>query len=542
MPAPFLGDDHDLISEIGSGGMAHVYLARNKLLQRNEAVKVLRPEIAADKGLAERFLSEARLAASLNHPAIVSIYNVRSSGSHGCIFMEHLAGEDLADHLGRVGPMKVDHVVEILRPVAEALDYAHSMGVIHRDIKPANIHLASKGGRLQPKILDFGIARALEAPAANPVTKAGMILGTPNYMSPEQAGSGPKVGPASDQYSLACMAYEMLTGRTPFSEADGLSTVQILTAKATRQVPDPKSYRPDLGESAAYALRAALQINPASRYDTCSRFVEALTKPAAPAGEPLPRPQDRNPAGDPGRNLEGPGYPGRSQLPPKNNSILYFAVASALLGVLVLAIALLTTTNSASGATRSGQRYSTSEPSAFNSEGPGAVPSDPAPPRTYVERELSLSDLNVTASSNRHTSDNMYSPSQLLDGKRDTAWAEGVSGPGNGESVTFWVRSKEEVEFTSISIVGGYDKYKDDRYGDRWLLNAQPQTVQVTIGGSTERTAIDIDDKSFQELRLPVNRKGTYVKLQFFDVIRGTATSSIDMCISEVRLRARMPE
>jgi serine/threonine protein kinase len=167
--------------ELGRGAMAIVYRGYDPDLGREVAIKVLPPHMAGQAGLVERFLREARSAARLKHPNIVTIYDVGQDGDHYYFVMEYLEGMELGDYIQRRGPLPLDEVVGIVRPLAAALDYAHRSGVVHRDIKPGNIVIGAQG---EPKLTDFGIARATEEAR---LTSTGAIVGTPQYMAPEQA-------------------------------------------------------------------------------------------------------------------------------------------------------------------------------------------------------------------------------------------------------------------------------------------------------------------------------------------------------------------
>ena len=216
---------------LGEGGMARVFRAFNTSLNRYEALKAIKPEMVYHEDFVARFLREAQTAASLQHPNIATIYAVSPPNAALPYFaMECINGGELTGLLTqRGGRLDESEAIAWLSQIASALDYAHSKGVIHRDVKPANILLTTDG---HAKVTDFGIAHAREAEGNLRLTQAGMIIGTPEYMSPEQAGSGALVGAASDQYSLAVIAYELLTGRSPFlaSPETGGSTMQVLVA------------------------------------------------------------------------------------------------------------------------------------------------------------------------------------------------------------------------------------------------------------------------------------------------------------------------
>ncbi len=245
---------------LGRGGMAEVYKAWNVGLHRHEALKLLPPQMTFDQSFVERFLHEARTAAGLRHPHIATIHTVSPVHETQPYFtMEIVEGGDLADLLHQRGPLPLPDALPILRQIAAALDYAHRQGIIHRDVKPANILLEEDGqGERNVKMVDFGIARAQEAGDGARLTKTGMIVGTPEYMSPEQGGSGEKVSHRSDQYSLGVIAYEMLCGRPPFAVGAEGTAMTVIMAHI-RDVPRaPVDFVPGLSRSANNAVLRAL--------------------------------------------------------------------------------------------------------------------------------------------------------------------------------------------------------------------------------------------------------------------------------------------
>ena len=264
---------YELISEVGRGGMGVVYRARDPLLQRTVALKTVHlldfDDAEERRVRRDRLLREARAAAILSHPGIVKIYQIDEDQGIAYIAMEFIQGLTLADMLKKERTPKVVHVLRIIRQVADALDYAHRQGVVHRDIKPANI-MIQQGGVV--KITDFGIAKA----AAQARTQTGMQLGTPFYMSPEQI-LGQTVDGRTDQYSLAVMTYQMLTGECPFS-ADSLPT---LIYRILREQPQPDNKRLAFNPHLEAVVQKALSKQPELRFATCVDFVNAL---AAAAG------------------------------------------------------------------------------------------------------------------------------------------------------------------------------------------------------------------------------------------------------------------
>ena len=256
---------------VGEGGMATVYLARDLRHDRNVAVKVLKPELAAVVG-AERFLAEIRTTARLQHPHILPLHDSGEADGFLYYVMPYVAGESLRERLDRERQLPVPSAVQIASDVAEALDYAHRQGVVHRDVKPANV-LMQDGKAV---ISDFGIALAVDAAGSGRLTETGLSLGTPHYMSPEHAtGDGP-VGPASDTWAVGCILHEMLVGAPPFGGATPQAVLGRIVAGDARSVTRDRPTVPAHVES---AIARALEPVPADRFPTARDFAVALGDP-----------------------------------------------------------------------------------------------------------------------------------------------------------------------------------------------------------------------------------------------------------------------
>jgi serine/threonine protein kinase/Flp pilus assembly protein TadD len=265
--------------EVGRGGMATVYLAQDLKHRRPVAVKVLHPHLAMNVG-ADRFLREIEIAAGLNHPHILTL--IDSGSADGLLYyvMPFVEGESLRGRLGRVGRLPVGEAVEITRKVAGALAYAHSRGVVHRDVKPENVMLHEG----EPMVTDFGIAKALSG--TETLTQTGMSLGTPAYMSPEQASGEHEIDGRSDIYSLGCMLYEMLAGEPPFT---GPTAQAIIVRRFTESVRPVRALRPDVPEEVERALLRALARDPGERFALAVEFAQTLAMALTrimPAGTP----------------------------------------------------------------------------------------------------------------------------------------------------------------------------------------------------------------------------------------------------------------
>ena len=269
-----VADRYAIERELGRGGMATVYLAQDLKHRRVVAVKLLRSELAGPIG-PERFLREIEIAAGLSHPHILPLFD--SGSSNGLLYyvMPYIEGESLRQRLDRERQLPIDDALRITREVGEALGYAHGLGFVHRDIKPANILLSHN----HAVVADFGIARAITAAGGNQLTEAGLSLGTPAYMSPEQGMQGSEVDGRSDLYSLGCVLYEMLVGDPPFL---GHSAQQILARHVMDPVPPPRTVRATVPPGLERALLQALAKAPVDRYATVAQFIEALeTTPAS---------------------------------------------------------------------------------------------------------------------------------------------------------------------------------------------------------------------------------------------------------------------
>ncbi len=261
-----LANRYKILRELGQGGMAKVFLAHDLKYEREVAVKVLRPDVAADVG-AVRFLQEIQIAARLHHPHILPLYD--SDQANGLLYyvMPYVKGESLRQRLAREKQLPVDAALQIAREVADALSYAHSVNVVHRDIKPGNI-LLDAGHAV---VADFGIARAIGE--AQSVTTKGQVIGTPSYMSPEQIEGAELIDGRSDIYSLGAVLFEMLVGQPPFR---GSTVTAIIANRLSGPAPSPRAYRDLIPEAVDTAVRKAMATLPADRYQTAAQFAEAL--------------------------------------------------------------------------------------------------------------------------------------------------------------------------------------------------------------------------------------------------------------------------
>jgi hypothetical protein len=298
MNPSMLAERYQLGELIATGGMGSVYRAIDTHLGRPVAVKVLKRVLADDATFLERFRREARAAAGISHPCVAKVYDYGERSSEPFMVMELVDGDTLAQRIANLGRLPWEQAFAIAEQVASALSAAHGHGVIHRDVKPPNI-LIDRSDRV--KVTDFGIARAVRATT---LTRPGMVLGSANYVAPEQAQGNP-VGPAADLYSLGCVLFESVTGNTPYQ---GRSAVAIATQHVSSPVPDPRDQVPELPGAAAALIMRSLGKQPGDRFPDASTMAAALADaragrdPSVPSEDlttTLPRLPPEPPAGPP---------------------------------------------------------------------------------------------------------------------------------------------------------------------------------------------------------------------------------------------------
>jgi eukaryotic-like serine/threonine-protein kinase len=252
-----VGDRYRVERELGQGGMAVVFLAEDLKHRRRVALKVLKPELSAALG-GERFLREIEIAAALQHPHILPLFDSGEAGGLLWYVMPYAEGESVRQRMAREGQLPLDDALRITREAGSGLQYAHQHGVIHRDVKPENVMLTAG----QAVVTDFGIARALQAAGGESLTLTGVVVGTPQYMSPEQSAGGAVDG-RSDQYSLACTLYEMLVGQPPFT---GTSAQAVMARHSLDPVPGVRVVRQSVPPHVEAAVLRAMAKAPVDRF------------------------------------------------------------------------------------------------------------------------------------------------------------------------------------------------------------------------------------------------------------------------------------
>ncbi len=312
---------YQILAEIGRGGMAVVYRAYQPSLKREVAIKVLPPQFTFDEQFIQRFVREAHTAASLRHRHIIFIHDVAEQNGLYYIVMDLLKGRTLRELIEQEGTLPPARVARIVEQIASALDYAHQRGIVHRDVKPDNIFVDQAD---QVTLTDFGIAKAAWG---TQLTRTGMLIGTPQYMSPEQA-RGDAIGPATDIYALGILAYQMLSGRVPFQ---GTTPHAVLHQQIHELPPPLPSVRSGLPPAVDSVLNAALAKEPRARYASAGQFAQALTA-AVVGASPVPPPVPR---------ASRPGTPPAPPAPPPRKPPLWLWVLAAIAVVVVALVVLL---------------------------------------------------------------------------------------------------------------------------------------------------------------------------------------------------------
>jgi serine/threonine-protein kinase len=345
---PFIGrtildGQFEVLEKIGTGGMGSVYKASQPSMNRMVAIKILHPKLAGRKDLTSRFRREARAMSQLTHPNTVKVFAFGELEEDGSLYivMEHLEGKNLNQAVRREGPLPIERAIPILIQVCGALQEAHDLGIVHRDLKPENIFLSRQGGIADfPKVLDFGLAKVTERqmqPGSIILTQEGMVFGTPEFMSPEQA-QGRTLDARSDIYSLAVILYELLTGKLPFTARTPMEYIQKHVTEPVisfaERVPERK-----FPAGLEAVIVKALAKRPEDRYQTAADFGEALRPFAGAAAQSLPRPRSANV--EPASRAGAPGADALAEVPARSRpsvGVLFGVAATCLALGVVLAV------------------------------------------------------------------------------------------------------------------------------------------------------------------------------------------------------------
>lgn len=272
---------HQLTRRLGEGGMGAVYEGTHQDLGRRAAVKTLHERYARSADVRQRFLREGQAASHVRHPNVVHIYDVGVDGNQPYLVMEFLEGEDLGQFITREGRLSVERAADLLLPVISAVAAAHDLGVIHRDLKPENIFLSRERGGIKPKVLDFGISKLVNRDEAQPLTGTGAFLGTPHYMSPEQAQGAKHLDHRSDQYSLGVILYQCTTGRRPVDEPSLYALIQRIVRG---EFPPPRQLNPELSAAFEALILRAMARAADKRFPTTRALGRALLDFASERG------------------------------------------------------------------------------------------------------------------------------------------------------------------------------------------------------------------------------------------------------------------
>jgi serine/threonine-protein kinase len=371
-----LGTNFTVGDLVGRGGFAEVFSVRDNRLKRELAVKVLSPELVVNQPMLQRFRREAEAVAALRHAGIVPIYDIGESGGIAYIMMPLIKGETLKKRLDREGRLQINEVRRVLKEIATALSVAHDAGLVHRDIKPENIML--EGPKQQILVMDFGIAKALD-PDQTGMTSSGLIVGTPHFMSPEQA-SGEAVDARSDQYSLAVLGYRMVTGAHPF---DGETTRALLYKQVFETPPPARERFPDVPLSLSDALHRGMAKDPKDRYSSIDEFAAAVLQEDTNERAALPPPKSRS--------KSKPPEPSKDKVPAKPDAKAAakpapakpaaggkrFAIVAAGTVATIAAVAIFMALNKGGAATPTDVAQ---QPPAATQPPPAAVVAPPPPP------------------------------------------------------------------------------------------------------------------------------------------------------------------
>ena len=532
---------YELRGELGRGAMARVWRAYDPNLGREVAIKEplfdpRLPENVIDE-MNRRFVKEARTAARLNHSNIVAIYAADIyDGNRPAIVMELVEGATLAGILESAGKLDPSSTLDALDQLLDAVGYAHDRGIVHRDIKPDNIFVNSEG---RVKLADFGIAH-VEDSGATRATQMGVVLGTPGYMSPEQA-KGIPVDSRSDLFSIGVVAYEMLTGENPFGPSDG-DTVSLLYRIAHEPAPElPESVSKGLPVDLRPAIMAALSKDPDARPQTAAAFKSMLhgSSPSTYSGTGMP--YGDTTTGLAGAAAQSGSTGGKSDV---RKWLPYIAVAGA--GVILLLVVFFMATSGgggggggggATGAVQAGGTATTSAVSQSTSSQSGSSGPEPGSSSASAgsaaeEKEYPAPVFDTAIASSELPGDDTtayYGPRNVLDQSFFTAWNEGAPGPGDWQWIELRSGSPQHVK--SVSIAAGYNKSDEVYYN-----NSRPCDIELSFSDGTIKPA-HLEDRrgEYQEIKLDAPVDTTFVRVLILTTYPGSTYE--DCCITDIEVK-----
>jgi serine/threonine-protein kinase len=502
---------YQIIGMIGKGGMGFVLKGYDATLQRQVAIKVLYPHLAQDENTVARFLTEARTAASLQHPNIIAIYEAGEDKGLYYFAMEFVDGKDLGTIIRERGRLRLEEALPILEQIGMALDYAHQRGIIHRDIKASNIMVTVEG---LVKVTDFGIARVL---GGERFTQTGVLVGTPEYMAPE-LWEGKEADKRADIYALGILAYEMLIGRVPF---EGDTALTIGYKHVNERPPLPTHFDSSLPNHVNDAILQALDKNPEHRFQTAMAFVNVL-KGGYLGSKVPPLSVEVSP-------LSGITTHAKKIWLPMG----LVATVLAFLGLIFIIVAINQGRNPSNSRDTKITSSNLAEPShsaPFVSK--PKIPLSEPKPFKFEDRSSWIVKASSTHNSYYDRSSGTYIhylPEYAIDGTLVKAW--GVHGEGIGEWIKIVFPSVRTI--TRVGIVPGYTK-SHPKYGNLFRLNNRVKGVQLEFSDGSSVQFTFTDDERMQYINLDPPVRSQYVKITIKSIYRGTKWN--DTLISEVEV------
>ncbi len=525
----------EIMEEIGRGGMGIVYRARQVSLDRVVALKVLPKEMIDNETAAQRFHREALAMAKLSHPNIVDVIEVGEQDSVHYFAMQFVEGRSLTETIRQRRGLSTERAVEVAAQVADALAHAHEQGIIHRDIKPDNVLIDSHG---QAVVTDFGIAKATEG---TQLTQTGTAIGTPDYMSPEVLRGNPVDGRA-DVYSLGVVLFQMVTDRVPFSAT---TPFDVANRHLTELPPSPRTIAADCPHWLETIILKTLAKTPAERFGSAAEMAAALRAGAPVSAPTMQRPSTVADGLEQAGENDSAGKTGQFR-----SAVWWLGGAGGLLLIAAFAMMAAMTFNGPSNGPPEGNEGSAIAGSADEAGQPtlvnrGTVPgnAEAATAASPIKVQPSVRQISPVAAVASSVLDGRpkYQPDKATDGRRDTAWVEGASGPGLGEWIS--VELPTGMYVTEVAMIVGYDKVKNDQYGDRWGLNNRVAMARLTFDdGTAVSSDFDTADRDFQTVAVDPPERSREVRIEIADVTRGRHREWNDTCISEIRIRGYADE